>query len=444
MRNPIWWPAAAGVLVILLAAPAHGQDVLTLEEATGRALAHNAGLRASEEDMAARHAQVAEARSAWFPRIAVSESWQRGDQPVFVFSSLLASRRFAGENFAIDALNHPDAISLHRTSIGIEQPLFDGRQRAEVERARQVRDLAGLTLDETRAALAVTTAEAYGRIVAAEAARRAADSALQAARADRARAADRRDAGMATDADVLALDAHVASLVQRVVQAGADAAIALAELNRLMGAPVDQSYQVAEAPAPPTTSASSDVSALLTEAEAARPALRRATTLRQLAQTERRVARASRLPNVTAQAGVEVGGLRFDDRASSWLVGAEMRWSLSLGGAERARLRAASHAEARAAAEAEDARAAVHVEVMTALAEQRSAAARLEAGRAAVAQARESERIVRDRFEAGLASVTDLLRAQSASIDAVAGRTAASVDAMVSAARLARALGRHP
>jgi outer membrane protein TolC len=81
---------------------------------------------------------------------------------------------------------------------------------------------------------------------------------------------------------------------------------------------------------------------------------------------------------------------------------------------------------------------------MTALAEQRSAAARLEAGRAAVAQARESERIVRDRFEAGLASVTDLLRAQSASIDAVAGRTAASVDAMVSAARLARALGRHP
>ena len=39
-----------------------------------------------------------------------SETWQRGNQPVFVFGSLLNQRRFTAADFALDALNHPDAI----------------------------------------------------------------------------------------------------------------------------------------------------------------------------------------------------------------------------------------------------------------------------------------------------------------------------------------------
>ncbi|MCC7009775.1 MAG: TolC family protein [Acidobacteria bacterium] len=435
---------SAGLLLVLLAAPARAQDVLTLAQATQQAFARNAALRASQAEVDERGARASEARAGWFPRVSVAESWQRGDQPVFVFSSLLASRRFAAENFAIDALTHPNAIGFHRGSFGIQQPIFDIRLGAEVEQARLAREVAQLTLDEARGALAVAVAETYGRVAAADATRGAADAGLQAARADRARAAARRDAGMATDADVLALDAHVAALVQRVIQADGEAAIARAELNRLTGAPIDRVPHVvdlAEAgPAPEPV----EVRALLAEAEAARPALRRASVLEQLARSEGRLARAALLPRVIAQGGVEMSGNRFDDRASSWLVGAEMSWNLSLGGAERARLRATSHARTRVAAEADDARAAAHVEILTAVIEQRSAFARMEAGRAAVAQARESERIVRDRFDAGLASVTDLLRAQTAVLDAEAQRTAAGVGALISAAKLTQALGRQP
>jgi outer membrane protein len=326
----------------------------------------------------------------------------------------------------------------------LQQPLFDGRQRVDVERARLTRDVAALALDAARGTLAVATAETYGRIVAAEAARRAVDTAVQAARADRERAANRRDAGMATDADVLALDAHLAALVQRAVQADSDAAVARVHLNRLMGAPADRTYQVVE-PGPAATAADAvDLHVLLAEAEAAHPALRQAEATARLARTESGLARAALLPRVTAQAGVEVNGMRLADRASSWLVGAEVSWNVSLGGAERARLTAASQARAKAAANVDDARAALHVDVVTALTERRSAAARVEAGRAAVAQARESERIVRNRFDAGMAGVTDLLRAQSAVLDAEAHRTTAVVDVMVSAARLMRALGRQP
>jgi hypothetical protein len=46
---------------------------------------------AAAEREAAR--RVTRARAGYWPRVDVTESWQRGDQPVFVFSALLAQRR---------------------------------------------------------------------------------------------------------------------------------------------------------------------------------------------------------------------------------------------------------------------------------------------------------------------------------------------------------------
>ena len=137
-----------------------------------------------------------------------------------------------------------------------------------------------------------------------------------------------------------------------------------------------------------------------------------------------------------------MSGTRFNDRASTWLVGGELRWTFSTGGAELAQMKAATEAGARARAEHEDARAAVQVEVVSALRRLETARARQAAGRAAVDQARESQRIVRDRFEAGMASVNDVLQASTAVLDADSNRTSALVDAIVSEAMLRRALGR--
>jgi len=66
------------------------------------------------------------------------------------------------------------------------------------------------------------------------------------------------------------------------------------------------------------------------------------------------------------------------------------------------------------------------------------------AARSAVAQARESQRIVRDRFDAGMAGVNDVLRASSDLLDAESNDVAARVDALVAAAALSRAAGHLP
>ena len=52
--------------------------------------------------------------------------------------------------------------------------------------------------------------------------------------------------------------------------------------------------------------------------------------------------------------------------------------------------------------------------------------------------------MLRDRYEAGLANVSDVLRAATAVLDADAQAAAARVDVMVTAAALQRAMGVVP
>jgi outer membrane protein len=385
-----------------------------------------------------------EARAAFVPRVSVSESWQRGDQPGFVFSSRLAARQFAASNFAIDALNHPDPVGFFRTSVGVDQTLFDGgRRRASATAAGLGVEIANAGADDTAAGLAVSVTEAYGRVLVAQATEQAATAGLEAAREDRDRAGRRRDAGLATDADVLSLAVHEADLQERAIRARGDLSVARAHLNHLMGNALDRAFSVAE-PAEPPSTAGATLDTLYAEADRQRPDLRRASSAVRAADAGVTGARASLWPQVVAQAAVDVSGTRVTDRASSWLVGGELRWTFSLGGAELARRAAAAAAARRARSERETLTSGVHLDVLTATRRLESAEARRRVGVAAVEQAREGQRIIRNRFEAGVAGVTDVLQASTAVLDAEARAIAARVDVMVGHSLLRRALGRNP
>jgi outer membrane protein TolC len=426
-----------------VSAPVFAQELLTLEQAVNATLTRNASLRAAQAAAGEAEAQADAARSAFFPRLSFGESWQRGNQPVFVFSSLLSARRFGSRNFAIDTLNHPEATGFFRASVGVDQVVFDLGLRAASRAAALHHELAAATVTDTALTLSLRTTEVFGRVHSAEVGARAARAALDAGREDLTRATNRRDAGMATDADVLALVVHVADLERRVIQADGDGAIARAELNRLMGAPVDREFRAV----PPSAAAgidSPDLAALLAEAEASRPDLQRAAATERLAGVGRDAARARFVPAVALQGAFDASGLSFATRTSGWILGGELRWSFSTGGAELAAHRAAARGLSRAHAEREDARAAAQVEVITALRRLQAARASEAAGRAAVEQAREAERIIRNRFEAGMAGVSDVLRAATAVLDAETNRSSALVDTIVSHALLNRAVGRRP
>jgi outer membrane protein TolC len=207
-----------------------------------------------------------------------------------------------------------------------------------------------------------------------------------------------------------------------------------------MGEPLDRQFDL-RAPIP-AEDALPPVTTLEEEAITTRPESLRAAANERLAREAITSARAGFLPQAALQGSYEANGGTFTDRASAWTVGAVLRWNVFSGFSDSARLGEARAALQRAQADRQRQDAQIRVDVRTALAAVESARARLEVGRAAAAQARESQRIIRDRYDAGLASVNDLLRSSDAVLEADALQTSATVDAIVSAAMLERARGK--
>jgi outer membrane protein TolC len=163
----------------------------------------------------------------------------------------------------------------------------------------------------------------------------------------------------------------------------------------------------------------------------------------QLADANQAAARAVFLPQVAAQAGWELNGGVRSTPASSWVVGAVARINVFHGFADTARLAEAREQVTRRALEREKAETAARLDVYIAVARLDAARASEVVGRATVEQARESQRIVRDRYEAGVSDVASLLRAAEAVVQGERQQISAQVAVLTETAALERTLGRR-
>jgi len=267
-------------------------------------------------------------------------------------------------------------------------------------------------------------------------------AAVEAARADRELAGNRRDAGRATDADVLQLDVYLSRTREQQIRADADERIARAELNQLMGEPLGQAFALDRSSVAPVVD-TGDLVSLEAEALKNSPDVTVAVLQERLASANANAARGAFFPQVTAQGGWEFNGGSWNSRASSWVVGAVARVNVFHGFADKARLAEAREQTTRRGLERVKAETAARLDVHVALARLEAARASEAVGRAAVAQARESRRIIRDRYEAGLTDAASLLRAAEAVALAETQEITAQVAMLTETAALERALGRR-
>ena len=407
-----------------------------------RALKQNPAARGADAAQREAAERARQARAGWLPRLDVTETWQRGNQPVFVFGSILAQRSFTQENFAIDALNHPDPVSNFRTGISVEQLVFDGIRTRSANRSAAIgEEIADAGGRETASTLRLGVIRAFGEALMAQANRAAAASALESAEEDVRRAERRRDAGLATEADVLAVKVHLAQIRERQISAASRETVARLQLNEAMGEPLDARFEL-QVPALPRVVAAADGRARgrgSREPARRRPRGRAGASgargdypARSRGSTRRRPFRASTSSTAgRSRIARPPGRLARSSGGTSSPASPTRRSSAKRRRPPNARAPSASGR-----------RSAARVDVRAAVARLEEARARVEVGRLAAAQARESHRIVRDRFDAGLAPVNDLLRSAMAVLDAESHRTAAAIDVLISAALLERARGR--
>jgi len=414
------------------------QPRLSLEDAMARASTDGTAVRALTAAEGEARARLEQARAGLLPTVDFNESWQRGTQPLFVFSSLVAQRQLA--DVPLDALSRSTAVTNYRSTVSVDAPVFDPAARASVRSAKLGVEMVAAQREAAQHDLALSAVAAYGAAVKAVALRRVVAASLDSARADLAIAEQRRDQGLVTDADVLQVQLHLAATREREIRAAADEIVARARLNQVIGAGLDETFTLDDltaAAVPPVDEAGAEAAAVQ-----ARPEARVAAINQSLADAARDAARAAFLPRVSATASAEANGGQWDVRSSGWTAGVVGQVNLFRGLADRARLAEAVDLQRRRRIERESIDTAVRVDVRETRARLDAARATAEVAEAAVAQAVEGHRIIRDRYEGGLTDVSALLRAAEGVQVAEAGRVTARAEVIVATAAWRRAMGR--
>jgi outer membrane protein TolC len=429
-------------IVVLLSWPAGAQGPLSLKEAVRVALDKHPSMEAAKAQARAVQTRVRQARSGYLPKLNYQESWQRSDNPVFVFSSLLTQHQFTERNFAIGPLNRPDAINNFQSQMTLDQVLWDGRQtRSQIRSAELGRDMAGE--DQRRAQMDVIASviRAYFGAALSQENLNVAKEAVRSAEADLSRAEAVRAAGMATDADVLAIHVHLAAVREQEIRRRNELDVARAALNEALGLALDTPHDLST-PLAVAKLADAEVSQREESARQNRPEVRQNRLASSLAETQSEASRAALWPQVFFRVAFEADRRQFVNQGgANWFAGAFVRWNVFNGYADKARIDEMRELAARAKAQERQTDGAVRLQVRRAWSDLNAAQERLEVAAAAVAMAEENLRIVKNRYEAGLTNVTELLRSETALMETRVRRLAAIHDQRLAAASLELAAG---
>ena len=433
----------AAACLLALTTPLVAQEVLTLRQAVDLALRSNPLVAAADAGQKEAEARIREARSRYMPHAQFSESLQRGNNPVFVFTSLLTQHQFSEGRFAIDSLNRPAALSNYQSRLTVEQVLFDGRQTSRgVEAARFTRELASEDTRRSQSDVVLHVLQTYFGVALADKNLDVARQSVESAQADLARAESVYQSGRSTRADVLAVRVHLAAMLEQQIRASNDLAVARAALNDALGVDLDSTFDLTTPLESGAASPEASLERYRSVAAENRPEMRQADVAQLLARTQRQIAGSAYWPEVAFEGIVEADRQNFFSKgAGNWFAGVTLRWSLWNGGETKARVEQARFAEIRADSLRRRSDSAIHLQVRKAYLDMKAAAQRVEVASAASAEAEEAHRIIQNRHQAGLTTVTELLRSETALAAARTRHLAAIYDHRVASAALEHAAG---
>lgn len=421
------------------------QDSMSLKDAVHLALEKNKSVEASVAARKAAESRIAEARGGYLPKVNYSESWARSDNPVFVFSSLLTQHQFGEQNFQVGPLNRPDFLNNFQSQVTADETLYDaGQTRHAVRSAELTKDLTSEEGRRTQMEVIASVIQSYHDSLLGVAQLNATNQAMRSAEADLDRAQAVRAAGMSTDADVLSIRVHLAGVREQQIRRAADLDVARAALNDALGLPLDTPHTLSMRLAPLNLPhlQQSLLADYETNAVAGRPEARLAKLATSLAGNQAAAARGNLLPQVNVHAAFEADRQRFYDKGgANWLVSIGLRWNLFNGFSDKARIQESQFALRRSEAEQERATSAIRLQVRRAYADLCAAAQRIEVAQASVTEAEESLRITQNRYESGMSNVTDLLRTETAVLEARTRHLTAIHDQRIAAAMLELAAG---
>jgi outer membrane protein TolC len=414
---------------------------LTLEQAQARARDTSrrlAELRARGE---AAEAVVNIRRAASQPNVAFQAGYQRTNHvdEFFVLGPPGSPLRTV----------YPDIPDNYRTRLDLQWPIYTSGRFDALERAAAA-EAAAVTadLDTARQDLRLEVARAFWALVTARSSVAVLERAVERAQSHLADVRQRFKAGLIPPNEVASAEAQESRERMLLIEARNQRDVASSDLARLVGENVLRPLEPVESlesGSPPSTAAAD---ALLNEARTARSE-RRALERRIEASEERRVAAAAGArPTISVAGGVDYARpnprifprvARWDD---SWDASVNLSWPLWDGGRVKAEIAEAAATTTATREQLADFDSVLTLDVRQRLLELESARASVQAADDGVRAATEAQRVVAERYAAGVITHTEVLDAQLAQLQAELDRTRALANVRLAEARLARAVGR--
>lgn len=137
-------PVLAALMFCAAVPAAWGGTGLTLSEAVAKSASHSYELKSRDAEISRAEAGARQAGAMRLPSLQLRSELTRGDDPVYVFGSLLRQKKFGMSDFAIDKLNSPESKVNFANSLELGVPLFTGFK------LRDYRRLAGLAVEQGR------------------------------------------------------------------------------------------------------------------------------------------------------------------------------------------------------------------------------------------------------------------------------------------------------
>ena len=413
---------------------------LTLIDAVEIALRRNPLTRATSGERQLADAGLSEARSHRLPSLVTSGSFTRSNNPVFVFGSLLEQGRFGPGNFQIDSLNHPEAINNFRSSLTLHFPVFDRREtQTRIATARIQQQQADQQTSLVEQQIRFEVIKSYYGLLLTRAKLKVAEEAVKTAEADVKRAGDLVETGVVVRSDLLAARVQLSQFRQQQIQITGELATALAALNLALGLPVETPQRpLAELVDRRFTIET--VEALSSQALQNRPDYQRAVLSSKSTTAQLHGARGEWLPRVDAFVTAGRSSEHFTNGSGDYAAGATVSFNLFDAG-RKSRIAQATATQSIAHAQEEQLANQIRFEVLRAYQQYLAARERLEVVAETSAQASETLRIVQDRYHAGITTITELLHAETALVQARSDVLAARYDQYLSYANILLATG---
>lgn len=414
---------------------------LTLPLAVEIALQSNPLARATSAGRDVAAAQTEEARAGRMPFVQVSETLTAGNNPVFVFGSLLEQGRFRQSNFDLNALNNPSTLANSRFSISAKLPVFDQWQTTNRVKASQLREQqADAQGSQVQQQIRFEVLRSYYGILLAQAKKEVADEAVKLAEADVKRSRDRVEVGTSVVSDLLAAEVQLADFQQQQIQAEGEIITARAALNTALGLPLDTPQTIAGQLVERNFELAS-TEELTQTALQQRPDLQRALLVKRTSEVQLKGAHNEFLPRVDVFTSVGASRNNFVNGSGDYLVGASVTFNLFDAG-RNARIKQAQAADRLANSEQEHLANQIRLEVVRSYQQYVAARARLQVAERVISHATEALRIVQDRYNEGLTTITEVLRAETALVRAQTNVLATRYETYVGYASVLLASGR--